>query len=128
MQDIIIGINSLMEMVKNIKDLLEMNKYVEVKKCLANLELDLAEIKSRLAKQINENTKLKNKIHKLQAVKDEKTVTKNNSSYDEDGNGPYCIACYDSKGKKIRLVDNPVDPEFWGDKMCPVCQEIYKTK
>jgi len=128
MQDIITGFNSLIEAVKNIKELYDMNNYVEVKKGLANLELDLAEMKSRLAEQINENTKLKSKIRKLQAVKSEEMVFKNNVYYDGDGGGPYCTACYDGKHKKIRLVDNPLDPEFWGDKMCPVCEEIYKTK
>jgi regulator of replication initiation timing len=128
MQDIIIGINSLIEMVKGFKTLKDMTDQVELKKFLAKLEVDLAETKSRMAGLIDENTKLKSKIQKLQAVKDEKMLFKNNSYYDGDGNGPYCTACYDSKNKKVRLADNTMDPEIFGDKICPVCDTGYKTK
>ena len=96
---------------------------------ISDLKMQLAELKTACAALQDENLQLKSKNRELQAVKDEKTVLRNNVLYDEDGNGPYCVACYDSKDKKkCRLVDNTFEPGEFGNKKCPVCKTIYKTK
>jgi hypothetical protein len=128
MQEIIIGLNSLIEMVQNFRELKILLDNVELQKFLATLELELAKQKSREAELIDENTELKDKIRKLQAVKKEKMTIINNAYYAEGGDGPYCIACYHKDGTKIPITDNPLDPKLWGDKKCPVCSKYYKTK
>ena len=128
MQDIITGLNDLIEAVKNAKSYYDMQNYPEVKKILDTLEIDLTEVKSRVAELITEDTALKDENRELKAPKKDEMVMKNNAYYDQNGNGPFCVACYTRKKLKVPLTDAVKEFISAGNKKCPVCNARYRME
>lgn len=71
MADIISTISSAISLVSRLKEIGQSNKDAEFKNVLANLSLELADAKMKLAAIIEENTQLKEKLRALENAEGE---------------------------------------------------------
>ena len=92
MTDIINTISSAISMASKLKEISQNIKNAEFKNILADLSLELAEAKLKLASIITENTQLKERIHTLENI-----------------DGDPCPKCH-KRGWNI--VDSKPDKEF----------------
>lgn len=124
MDELLTAIDTSIGIMKKLKTLNDKVKDADFRMLLADLSIELANSKSSVADLLNENRILKEKIKEMEtaASKVDKLIFRNNAYYSENGEGPFCPACYDSKNKKIRLVDNLRDfVSISGKYKCPVC-------
>jgi len=125
MPDVIATVTTSIGIAKQLLELLEKSKDVKAKSLLADLQIELAEVKMRLAELIEENTQFKARLKKAESAEQE-VVLKDGLYFRPDGDGPFCTACYDSKGKLIRVSKMPRNFETFGNWQCNVCQSNYE--
>src|SRR3546814_1021851 len=105
----------------------EINKNIEnaeFSNALADLGLELAQLKSELATVIDENTRLKAQLTTAQEPKPELEFRA--GAYFKDGTeGPFCSGCYDSNGKLVRMSPVPAKLSHLASHLCPVCKATY---
>ena len=96
--------------IKKLTDLAIQSKNIELQEGLIGLREQLITIKESLleAREENlslkeENALLKGKIESLETVPLEKLTLKGVAYFTEEGLGPYCPNCYESKQLKNRL-------------------------
>jgi Predicted nucleotide-binding protein containing TIR-like domain len=66
-------------------------------------------------------------LHQAPAMQVElpEMIVKDGVYYSQDGDGPFCTACYDSQDKKIRITTLGADWSVFGRWRCPVCKATY---
>jgi hypothetical protein len=71
--------------------------------------------------------KAKEEVEQLKAHSEngKEFIIKDGVYYDQDGDGPFCTGCYDTKKRPIRLVRQPRVFETFGKYKCPSCKEHY---
>ena len=105
-------INRLREINKNISN-------AEFANALADLGMELAEIKIKTAALILENEELRKKLKE----KDSPSLTFTGFAYfSHDGAGPFCPKCYDSENKAVRLTRGPY---ALGEYTYKVCRNFF---
>jgi len=92
---------------------------------ISDLKMRLADLKTAYAALQDENRELKEKIRTLEKDNEEPPVYKNGAYYSQNGDGPFCSACYDKDKKLIRLTKLPTMIRL-GNHYCPVCKGTYK--
>jgi hypothetical protein len=126
MMDIIVGINTIIDTVKKIKEVNDKLNSAEVKMLIADLSIQLAESKIAIAELLDENSRLKTVIKKREEEKEtEQLLFKGGAYYDKRDDGPFCPACYDKSRQKVRLVENHFVPEDLGNMKCSVCNKMF---
>jgi hypothetical protein len=123
--DVIASVQNAIEIVGKLRALSKKIEDAEFKMLLADLSSDLAdtkieiaELKTQLAKQLEENIQLRKLLEQRVAAK----PTISDGAYRfEDEEGLFCTACYDTKGLKVRVA--PLSPSFraFGKWKCPAC-------
>lgn len=127
--DILPSLTAAINIAKQLKEYNDKIKDAQFGNLLADLSLELAEIKSKLADVTIENSNLKKELHELKQQKaQKKTPFLKNGLYYVDEDGPFCTACYDDKNKFIRLKDSNPDFKFLGELECPACKNFYHSK
>ena len=115
-------------------DIKDMEKRGEFMRIIGQLKVELAEAQIELANQMTEKFELQERVRELEdeidklQSPDNKPVLKGELYYKRSGDGPYCTACFDSRGKWIRL---PEAPQMVANMMkikyrCPECRSLYK--
>ena len=125
MNEIISTVSSAIGLTKQLVDISEIIKNSEAKLIIADLQIQLAEVKMQLAELIDENRNLKKSLQDAVSAKQEVTL-KDGLYYTHDGDGPFCTACYDSENKLVRVAD--LSPAFHeiAKSRCPVCKAKYQ--
>lgn len=128
MDDVLLSVNTAIGIMKKIKEVNSKIRDADIKMLIADLSIEIANTKTSIAELLDENRNLKDKIKQFEEEKNKKKmVFKNNAYYEENGDGPFCPACFDSKKEKIRLVDNVKDfVDIAGKYKCPVCGTMIK--
>jgi len=122
----IAAVSSAIGIAKRLKEISKNVADAEFKNLLADLSLELAEVKLKLADFMEENVQLRNELTDLKKQKDEGTpVVKNGVYYKTNGDGPFCTACFDKDGKYMRLKKESDDFPEMGTHSCPVCNQWY---
>lgn len=127
MVELIAGISSAIEIGKKLKALNTKIKDADLNMFIADLNIELANAKNNIAILLDENTKLKAEIEKLNFKKLEVLQFKGGAYYNSNGDGPFCPNCYDGKQKTSRLVENNPDFKFVGNYICSVCSKMFKV-
>ena|SRR6476646_7211277 len=119
------GIDAL----KKLADVAVKSRNVELQEGILELREQLLSIKESLleAKEENsqlreENKTLQEKLTRLEQGPEEKLTPKAHGYYKENGEGPFCIACYDTQKKLYRVIQPFADfgaPEIY---KCSVCE------
>lgn len=65
MQDVIVSIANAISLTKRLKEISDNIRDAEIKNVLADLSVELADTKLRVAELVSENAKLKNQINEL---------------------------------------------------------------
>ena len=113
--------------IQIVSRLREINKNVEnaeFSNALADLGLELAQLKSELASVLDENTLLKAQLATVQEPKPD--LEYKAGAYFKNGvEGPFCSGCYDNNGKLVRMSPVPGRGSRLASHICPVCNAIY---
>lgn len=102
--EIIASITAAIATVKQVLELKGMAKNAEAKLLLAELQVKLAEVHSRLAVVMMENQQLRDQLAK--ATSPPEVVFKDGAYYlAKNNDGPFCTVCYDRGRDLIRLTE-----------------------
>jgi hypothetical protein len=110
------------------------NALIELAKLLntPEMKLDNSVLKMKLSEAItacseleDENRELKEKIRVLEKDNEEPLIFDNEAYYSQNGDGPFCTACYDKDKKRIRLSKLKI-PSGFVNHVCQVCKATYK--
>lgn len=97
----------------------------DIKMLVADLQLQLAEAKHRMAAIIEENLSLKGDLARALQPAGDMQVGECGLYYKPNGDGPFCTACHDSTGKEIRVSAMPVYLHGTIKYRCNVCKAHY---
>ena len=120
MPDVVAAITTAISLTRQLVEIADATKDAKSKLLIAELSVQLAEVKMRLADLIEENTNLKTQLKRAQSSESE-VALKDGVYYSVSGDGPYCTACYDDKKKLIRVTEFEEGFRHFGRFNCPVC-------
>jgi len=125
MADILSNLQLAMEITKKLRDLNERVKDADMKMLLAELQgeiadakLEVVSLKEQLAALSTKNAEL---VARLEVRSSEKPVSMN-GGYRFGEEGPYCVGCFESHGKKVLLPPATGIHAHFGQWYCPVCK------
>jgi len=127
MPDVITTVTAAINLTKQLLGLAVVAKDANAKLVIADLQVQLAELKTRLAELIDENNQLKQEIRRSAAT-ETAVVLKEGLYYTPDGDGPFCTACYDSKKQMIRVSEMGAAFHDIARWRCNVCKATYGGK
>ena len=119
MSDLISTASSAMQIVTRLRDINKNVANAEFSNALADLAIELAEIKIKVAGLIEENQALRQEIENRDAPK---LRFQAYAYFSVEGEGPFCPLCHESHGKAIRLTRGPYT---FGSHQCKACKEFF---
>ena len=122
MSDLISTTSTVIQLLTWLRDINKNIENAEFSNVLADLSLELANLKIQVAGLLEENDKLK---RQLAEKNDTEIIFKDFAYYTTSGDGPFCPACYDSFRKTIRLTKQTGAFTAFGSHSCPVCRETF---
>ena len=128
MGDLISSLTTAISLAQRLNEISKHIQNAEFKNLLADLNLELADTKLKLANIIDENAKLKQELTEAKHSKGQvphSLVFKNGLYFTEEDDGPYCPGCYDSKGQQIRITKQKPPFNRFGDYQCPTCKQFF---
>ncbi len=90
----------------------------------SQLKEQLKQAASTEAELAKENKQLKEQLQQA-ADANIKLVVKNGRYFRTDGDGPFCLACYDNAQKLVRLSEMPPAFRSFGNWHCADCEANY---
>ena len=121
MTDILAKVSAATTLAKNLLTLPAIVASAEAKLAIADLQIELAEMRTQLSLLISENHSLK---ESLNARIRTDLQHRNGKYFKPDGDGPYCTCCFDSGGELIRLIELEVAFRDIGRWHCPKCDNV----
>jgi hypothetical protein len=88
-------------LVKQAKELADQMKNLELKTLIVDLQSKLIDVKEEINELREENTRLKEEVKKASTPPE---VTMKDGCYYKGEDGPFCVPCYDSQKKLMRLI------------------------
>jgi len=118
MTDLVGHISSAITIAKAMSELSDKFDKAIFKNHIADLYLELAEVKTGAAQLMDELRELKAEVeeHKNNPLRWMGAV------YRDNGNHPFCPACYDDRSKRIHLKSTYLDESF----ICPICRNEFE--
>lgn len=124
MSDALAGVTAALNLTHQLLRLAVVAKDAEAKLVIADLQIQLAELKTRLAELLEENAKLRQDAKTALTAKTE-MIMKDGLYFKQDGDGPFCTACHDSKNQVIRVSELPKAFHMIAHWKCNVCGAKY---
>jgi hypothetical protein len=112
---------SIIDDVKEIADLIDKSKNLELYTKILDLEVNIYEL-SREKRSVDERNE---ELEKLLKFKDQ-LVFKDPVYYVENDNTPYCPKCWESESRAIHLTIDKDSDRGYG--ICQQCKSRYYTK
>ena len=122
MNELISGATVAIQLVKRLREINKNISNAEFANVLADLSIELSNMKVQVADLVAENDELRRKLNERGSPSLE---FKDFAYFSSDGDGPFCPGCYDSKGQKIRLSKLTDAFTVFGSHSCPACKETY---
>lgn len=122
MSDLISTASSALQLVSRLREINKNIANAEFSNALANLTVELSELKIQVADLLEENDKLKRALSQKQEAPLE---FKEFAYFSDSGDGPFCPGCYDGSGKIVRLAKATAEFSVFGSHNCPVCKEPF---
>lgn len=122
MADIISTASAALQLVGRLREINKNIANAEFSNALADLAIELAELKIKLAAVVEENDSLKRQLSSRQA---ESLRFEGFAYYSSSGEGPFCPGCYDTGRKSIRLTRQSPPFDVFGSHSCPACKEHF---
>lgn len=121
--------SQITDMIGSLKGTAAKSAVQDLEEKILELRENLSKLKSKAIDLADENEDLKRKLKKLEEAKDErpKLLLKDQKYYSAEGDGPFCMACYDA-GKQVRLREeqNPMFRRQFGAWQCTSCKQRFK--
>ena len=124
MEDVLKSVTAAIGLAKQLVGLVGKTKDAEIKMVVADLSIELAQVKMQLAELMNENTTLKQRLS-LAKGGGPQLEYRDGLYFDSDGGGPFCPGCYDGSRKAIRLTKQDSVWVTFGEYKCPHCDEFF---
>lgn len=131
MNDVLSSVGHAINLAKRLREISKNIEDAEFKNILADLNLELADTKLALASVMEENAQLKLELTQFKHSQGSgrgELVFKEFAYYTQDGDGPFCSACYETKKQQIRLSKVTGAFTTFGHSKCPSCDEYYGGK
>ncbi len=125
MTDLLSATSTAIDLVRRLRDINKNIANAEFANALADLTMELSELKLKVSALLEENDRLKRELQKKQS---KNLQFKDFAYYDAQNDGPYCPGCYDSNGKAVRLSATPKDFSDLASHICPVCNAAFGGK
>jgi len=123
MSDLISTAGAAIQLVTRLREINKNIANAEFSNALAELSLELANLKVQVAGLVEENDQLR---RQLSQKKDSPSVVfKEFAYYTSAGDGPFCPGCYDMQEKLVRLSKAAPGFEAFGSHNCPACKECF---
>jgi len=131
MNDVLSSIGHAISLAKRLREISKNIEDAEFKNLLADLNLELSDVKLALANAMEENAHLKMELTRVkhsQANGSGELIFKEFAYYTQSDDGPFCSACYETKKQQIRLSKVSGPFTHFGHSKCPSCDEYYGGK
>lgn len=125
MNDIISSVTAAVGLTRQLVDLASIAKDAAARSIIADLQLELAEVKIRLAALIDENQQLKGEL-KTARLQEIDLQIRGDLYYKPDGDGPFCTCCYDRDHKLIRVSAMSTEFHAIAKFRCNSCKGKYQ--
>lgn len=122
MSDLISTASSALQLVSRLREINKNIANAEFSNALADLAIELSELKIKVAGLLDENDQLKRQLAQKQSNALE---FKEFAYFSATGDGPFCPGCHDSHGKTIRLTKLSAPFTAFGSHSCPACKENF---
>ena len=122
MSDLIATATTAIQLVTRLREINKNIANAEFSSALADLSLELSELKIQVAGLLEENDGLKRQLAKKGEID---LVFRGFAYYSASGDGPFCPGCYDAREKQVRLSKAAPGFDVFGSHSCPVCKECY---
>lgn len=122
MNDLIAAASTAIHLVGRLREISKNVENAEFSNALADLAIELSELKIKVASLLEENDQLKRQLEQRKAIVLE---FKDFAYYSGSGDGPFCPGCYDGAMKTIRLTKLTDGFTVFGSHSCPACKETF---
>jgi hypothetical protein len=122
MSDLISTASTALQLVGRLREINKNIANAEFSNALADLAIELSELKIKVAGLLDENDQLKRQLAQKQSTALE---FQDFAYFSVSGEGPFCPGCYDSHSKSIRLTKLPAPFTAFGSHSCPACKETF---
>ncbi len=122
MTDLISTASTAIQLVGRLREINKKIANAEFSNALADLAIELSELKIKVAGLLEENDQLKRQLAQKQSAVLE---FKDFAYYSASGDGPFCPGCYDGNGKTIRLTKLSEPFTAFGSHSCSTCKENF---
>lgn len=92
-------------------------KLADIMNALADAKISIAEFKEI----IQEKDSTINELNRKLESKNTELIFKDGAYFTQDGQGPFCTSCYDTKQMRVRLTGMPAGFQDFGKYRCPSC-------
>lgn len=126
MADIIGSLQLALDITKKLRDLNEKVKDADMKMLLADLQSEIADAKLEVVSLKEQVAVLSTKNAELVAqleVRSSEKPEPMDGGYKFGGEGPYCVSCFEIRGKKVLLPPATGIHAHFGKWYCPVCEK-----
>lgn len=122
MSDLISTATTAIQLVSRLREINKNIANAEFANALADLSMELSELKIKAAGLLDENNELRRQL----AQKQNKRLTfKDFAYFSDEGDGPFCPGCYDGQEKNIRLTKMSGPFTVFGSHACPNCKQHF---
>ncbi|UYK76878.1 hypothetical protein NG825_00240 [Xanthomonas sacchari] len=122
MSDLITSVATAIQLTQRLREINKNIANAEFSNVLADLSMELAEVKIQLTGLREENEKLRRQIAHKESLE---LVFKDFAYFSKDNDGPFCPGCYDSSSKIIRLTKLSQPFTVFGSHSCPTCKQKF---
>lgn len=121
------GVQIASELTKETLEAVRELENAQLVRSMSQLLLELSKVEASLAQTNRQVTALEEELAEIKRQKGEKLLIGEDGLYrSADGNGPYCVACYEGRKQAITLTKTSgVLKSMRGEWKCPICSEFY---
>jgi hypothetical protein len=125
MPDLISSIQLSIDIARKLRDVNEQVKNVDFKSLLADLQEKLADSKLEvvaLKEQLADLSRKNVELSAIVEVRSSEQPEPMKGGYRLGDKGPFCVACFETQGKKVLLPPASGIHAHFGQWYCPVCK------
>ena len=124
MADPVLMMTGAISLTKQLLDLASLSKDATAKGIIADLQIQLADLKIRFADLMNENQLLKVSLKAAESGGQD-LIFKDDLYFKPNDDGPFCTACFDTDKKLVRVTEQKGPQSLFFKYQCNVCGGHY---
>ena len=122
MGEAIAAISTALEVVRKIQGIESAMQNADLRGLVLDLREELLIVRERSVSLAEENADLRRQLAEALSP----SLALRDGLYFDGEDGPYCTACYDVRGNRVRVTGTPpAIARTIGRHMCPDCKSVY---